>query len=466
MRVVRYQRAITLPATSEVAFRWHSNPKLFYRLAPPWKSLQVKSIAADLSNGSKTIFRVPIAPFIGREWVAEHSDYTPSSRFTDIQRKGPFAHWTHSHSFNDNSNGTCTLTDEIEFAPPLRMLAEPVVGRALTTMIDNLFTYRHHTSVEDLQYASDWKDSERMSIAVTGSSGLIGRRFCNFAETLGHQVTCIHRNAGSSEGIYWEPSKGQIDSDSLEGFDAIVHLAGENIAAKRWTAKQKRRIRDSRVTSTELLAKTVSGLANPPNVLVSASAIGFYGDRGEEILEDDASHSENETFLSRTAQEWEQASDLLLDSHVRLVKTRFGIVLSPQGGALKELLRPFKFCVGGKVGNGRQYWSWVTIDDVVQSLMFCLQNKAISGPVNVVSPNACTNLEFVKALGSVLRRPSIFPLPGFVARTVLGEMAEELLLHSTRVAPSKLLEHGYRFRDPVLADALSILLGRSLKSYD
>ena len=133
---------------------------------------------------------------------------------------------------------------------------------------------------------------------------------------------------------------------------------------------------------------------------------------------------------------------------------------------MKELLRPFNFCLGGKVGNGRQYWSWVTIDDVVQSLMFCLQNNAISGPVNVVSPNACTNLELVKALGSVLRRPSIFPLPGFVARTVLGEMAEELLLHSTRVAPSKLLEHGYRFRDPVLADALSILLGRSLKSYD
>lgn len=465
MRPVHYQISTTLPARPEVAFKWHSNPKLFYRLAPPWKSLQVETLAANLSNGTETVFRVPIAPFIGRKWVAEHSDYAPPFRFRDTQRKGPFAHWTHLHSFGDNSDGTCTLTDEIEFAPPLKMLTQPIFHRTLTRMIDSLFAYRHHTSVQDLQYASDWKDSKRLSIAVTGSSGVIGQRFCNFAETLGHQITRIHRDAGSSEGVYWEPSRGQIDAEKLEGFDAIVHLAGENIAGKRWSTKQKRRIRDSRVSSTQLLVETVARLASPPSVFVSASAIGIYGDRGDETLDDEASYS-NETFLSRTAQEWEQASDLLRDSNVRLVKTRFGIVLSPQGGALKELLRPFKCCLGGKVGKGRQFWSWVTIDDVVQSLMFCLQNNAISGPVNVVSPNTCTNLDFVKALGAVLRRPTVLPLPGVVARAVLGEMAEELLLHSTRVVPSKLLEHGYQFRDPVLTDALSILLGCSGKNHD
>jgi uncharacterized protein (TIGR01777 family) len=249
-----------------------------------------------------------------------------------------------------------------------------------------------------------------------------------------------------------------IDSAKLEGLDAVVHLAGENIAEGSWTAEKKARIRDSRVKGTRLVSKALAGLNQKPRVLVCASAIGFYGDRGAEILTEQSPAGSG--FLADVCQEWEAATEPAAQAGIRVVNMRIGIVLTPRGGALQKMLLPFKFGVGGVMGDGRQYWSWVSIDDVIGAIYHAITNDALSGPVNAVAPRAATNAEFTKTLGRVLSRPTLFPMPAFLARLALGEMADALLLASTRVEPARLLNSGYSFRHADLEGALRFLLGK------
>ena len=299
-----------------------------------------------------------------------------------------------------------------------------------------------------------------MRTLVTGSSGLIGSALVPFLTTGGHKaVPLVRRPTGSSGSeLHWNPEEDLVDETHLDGFDAVVHLAGENIAARRWSAKQKARIRDSRVKGTTLLARTLASLAHPPRVLISASAIGFYGDRGQDGLTEESTPGTG--FLAETAQAWEQATEAAERKGIRVVRLRTGVVLSPAGGALKEMLLPFKLGVGGKVGSGEQWWSWIALDDVVGAIHHALTRDSVSGPVNLTAPHPVTNAEFTKTLGRVLSRPTIFPMPAFAARLAFGEMANELLLSSTRVEPRKLLATGYSFRYPELAPALRHLLGK------
>lgn len=299
-----------------------------------------------------------------------------------------------------------------------------------------------------------------MKVLVTGTSGLIGSALVPSLTTEGHTVTALvrHSIAPARKELYWNPAENLIDETHLEGFDAVVHLAGENIAARRWSDAQKKRIRDSRVNGTRLLAETLAKLLHPPRVLVCASAIGFYGDRGDEIMTEESAPGAG--FLSDTCREWEAASDAAGQKGIRVVRLRFGVVLSPKGGALAKMLLPFKMGVGGKIGSGRQYMSWIALDDAVSAIHHAIANKSLTGPVNVTAPQAVTNAMFTMTLGKVLSRPTIFPLPAFAARMAFGEMADELLLASTRVQPRKLSASGYSFRYPTLEGALRHLLGR------
>ncbi len=244
---------------------------------------------------------------------------------------------------------------------------------------------------------------------------------------------------------------------ALEGVDAVVHLAGENIA-ERWTAAKKARIRDSRVKGTQLLCETLTRLSSPPKVLVSASAIGYYGDRGEETLTDDSPPGRG--FLPEVCRAWEAATEPARQQGLRVVQLRLGVVLSVAGGALAKMLPPFRLGLGGVLGSGRQYMSWIALDDVVGTLQHAVVTDALQGPTNAVAPRAVTNQEFTKTLGKVLGRPTAMPLPAFAARLMFGEMADELLLASARVQPTKLLASGYQFRYPELAEALRHLLAR------
>ena len=299
-----------------------------------------------------------------------------------------------------------------------------------------------------------------MKILVSGSSGLIGSALVQHFKNGGHDIHRLVRSSVRPEQgeIHWNPAEGMVDTAHLEGFEAVVHLAGENIAARRWTPEQKARIRDSRVQSTALLAGSLAKLQAPPKVLVAASAVGYYGNRAGEMLTEESQAGTG--FLPDTCKLWEASADPVTARGVRLVTLRFGVVLSPKGGALAKMLFPFKMGVGGKVGNGKQYMSWIALDDAVGVIQHAILTGSLSGPVNAVAPVAATNREFTKALGRVLKRPTISPLPGFMVKILFGEMGEELLLGSTRSEPKKLEASGYEFQFPELDGALRHVLAK------
>ncbi len=299
-----------------------------------------------------------------------------------------------------------------------------------------------------------------MRIAVSGSTGLIGSEVVTVLSAAGHEVVRLVRRAPApaEKAVRWDPEKGGVDAAGLEGLDAVVHLAGENIAAGRWTAARKAAIRDSRVNGTRLLCDTLAGLSRPPKTLVCASAIGYYGDRGEELLTEDSSPGAG--FLPEVCREWEAATEVAARKGIRVVALRIGVVLSPRGGALSRMLPPFRAGLGGVIGNGRQYVSWIALDDLVGVVLHALRSGELCGPVNAVAPVPVTNREFTEALGKVLSRPTLLPVPAFALRLALGEMADALLLASARVAPRRLEETGYRFRFPELPAALRHLLAR------
>lgn len=297
-----------------------------------------------------------------------------------------------------------------------------------------------------------------MNVLISGATGLIGTALTNSLSGKGHDVIRLTRSPKTHADVGWDPERGQLDPSRLEDVDAVVHLAGESIAEGRWNEAKKRRILESRERGTRLLAETVAGLANPPRVMVSVSAIGYYGDRGNELLREES--GPGSLFLSRVCEVWEAAADPAREAGVRVVHPRFGIVLSTSGGALGATLPIFRLGVGGKIGSGDQYWSWVHLDDVVGAVEHALATDSLRGPVNVTAPNAPTNAEYTRVLGGVLGRPTILPLPAPAARLVVGEMADELLLPSARVEPAKLRETGYDYRQPDLEGALRDLLGK------
>ena len=299
-----------------------------------------------------------------------------------------------------------------------------------------------------------------MKVLISGSTGLIGSALISALATAGHEVVRLVRSAPRSDGseVYWDPESERIDTVGIEGMDAVVHLAGENIGAGRWSRDRKARIFDSRVKGTRLLCESLANLNHPPQVLVCASAIGYYGSRGAEVMNEGSESGAG--FLADVCREWEIATEFVGQTEIRVVNLRMGIVLSLAGGPLEKMLPPFKMGVGGILGNGRQYMSWITLDDAVGAIQHTLVTDSLQGPVNNVAPYPVTNREFTKALGRVLRRPTLFPLPSFGLRIMFGkEMANELFLSSTRVEPARLLETGYAFQYPGLEDALRHVLG-------
>jgi len=300
-----------------------------------------------------------------------------------------------------------------------------------------------------------------MRVLISGASGLVGSALASFLTARGDEISRLVRTpAPAKSAVFWNPESRIIESERLEDHDAVIHLAGESIAARRWTAKQKARILSSREQGTKLLCETLSRLRHPPRVVVSASAIGYYGNRGDEEL--DESSPGGSGFLPQVCQAWEAATEAAARAGIRVVRLRFGIILSAHGGALAKLLPFFRFGLGGRIGSGRQWMSWIAIDDVVECIAHVLQQETFSGPVNAVTPKPVTNSTFVRTLAGLLRRPALLPLPAFVVRLLLGEMADAMLLAGMRVVPRVLLASNYRFLFPDLDGALQYLLGKTL----
>ena len=297
-----------------------------------------------------------------------------------------------------------------------------------------------------------------MKILVSGSHGLVGKALMKSLTDDGHEVIRLVRQEpifGAPE-IWWDPSQGRIDAERLEGLDVVVHLAGESIASGRWTDEKKRTILESRVKGTSLLSDSLARLSRPPSVFLSASAIGYYGDRGDELLTEQSAPGND--FLAKVCIEWEAATSAAVEKGIRTVHTRFGIILDENGGALAKMLTPFRLGIGGRVGSGKQWMSWVALEDVISALKFPMGETSTRGPVNFVSPNPVTNAEFTKTLGRVLSRPTFFPVPEFGARLAFGEMADALLLSSQRVEPAVLKSKGFEFRWTTLEAALRHIL--------
>jgi uncharacterized protein (TIGR01777 family) len=298
-----------------------------------------------------------------------------------------------------------------------------------------------------------------LRIAVTGSRGLVGSALVPLLTTGGHRVLRLVRGAAAEpDAVRWDPASGVQDLTRLDGVDALVHLAGENIAARRWTDAHKAAVRQSRVEGTRRLCEALAALPHPPKVLGTASATGFYGNRGEDVLTEESPSGTG--FLAEVCREWEAATQPAERAGIRVVHLRFGMVLSPRGGALGKMLLPFRLGIGGPSGSGRQYVSWVAIDDAIGVVLHALVREDLRGPINVVSPAPVSNAAFARTLGRVLRRPALLPLPALAARLAFGEMADALLLASARVLPAKLQASGYRFRLPELEGAMRHLLGR------
>ena len=434
-------------------FDWHTRPGAFTRLAPPWQPVRVVAEADSLQSG-----RAELGLPGGLRWVADHQpdSYDPPRRFVDsIGTEGLASlpvrlavRWRHTHDFEELDGERTRVTDRV---------ATPVPARALRAM----FRYRHHQLADDIgvhRHAAA-QGLAPATVAVTGSCGLVGSQLSAFLSTGGHRVIRLVRHAATkSDERQWNPD--DPDPGLLTGVDAVIHLAGASIAG-RFTEEHRAGIRDSRIGPTRRLAELIAKSADGPKVLISASAVGYYGyDRGDQTLTEDSERGDG--FLADVVAEWENAAAPAEQAGVRVVRVRTGIVQSPRGGTLR-LLRPlFAAGLGGRVGNGQQWLSWIGIDDLVDVYHRGLWDADLSGPVNAVAAEPVRNVDYTRTLAHVLRRPALLPVPPLGPRLLLGEQgARELACASQRVLPARLQQADHRFRRPDLEQTLRHLLGHA-----
>lgn len=454
-----FEHSTDLPVSAAEAYAWHERPGALERLTPPWEPVRVVERTGGLGDG-RVVLEIPIGPFRQR-WVAQHREAISGQQFIDEQVEGPFARWVHTHRFTPLGPDQCRYTDHIEYALPFG--AAGALGAGFVQQkLDRLFRYRHATVRADLEQLQRWRTVGPRVIAITGATGMLGRSLIPLLTTAGHTVRRLVRSRPGPGDLLWDPDHGVLDAAQLEGVDAVIHLAGEPIAGGRWTAERKRRILESRTRSTGLLTETLARLTQRPRVLVSASAVGIYGDRGDQLIEETAAlrTSGARMFVEQVGQAWEAAVEPAERAGIRVVRMRIGIVLSPAGGALVPMMRPVQCGVGGRLGSGQQFMSWIGIDDVVGALYHAVQAERLTGPVNTTAPHPARNADFVATLARVLARPAILPVPAAAIRLLVGQMADELVLTGSRVIPSRLLESGYTFRHPELEGALRFVLGR------
>jgi uncharacterized protein (TIGR01777 family) len=449
----------SLPASPAELFAWHSREGAFERLSPPWQRVEVLDKQGGIESGATLLMRMKVGP-IGVRWLARHGPACPPHVFSDVQEKGPFSYWSHLHRFADAAEGGA-LIDEVAWRPPLGRLGHLLTGWKFRRDFERLFRYRHRVTAHDL--ARHANGGVPMHIAISGASGLIGTALTAFLTTGGHTVSkLVRREARGPREIRWDPDAGTVDTAALEGVDAVIHLAGENVGGGRWTEARKTAILESRVRGTRALAEAIGRLEKKPAVFISASATGIYGDAhvGPDAPTAAESSPLGSGFLADVCRAWEAAADPARAAGIRVVHPRIGIVLDPRGGALEKLLTPFRMGAGGRVGSGRQWMSWIALEDVLGALHHIVLHPELRGPVNVVAPHPVTNADFTRTLGHVLGRPTIAPVPALAVRALFGEMGDALLLASQRVYPRRLLESGFEFAFPDLEGALRHTLGR------
>ena len=439
-------------------FDWFERKGSFRRLMPPWEVAEEVRADETLEDGAQRIFRFPMGP-IKMTWVAEHLGYQPPEKFEDIMKKGPFRSWHHVHRFIEKDGGT-VVHDEVDYKLPMGVLGRIFGSRNVRNRLNRMFRARENRLIRDLERHSDFKHLDRKRILLAGASGLIGKQLAAFLDTGGHEIWRLVRRtpvAGQNE-IEWDPSKGTIDNSAIEGFDIVIHLGGAGIGDRRWTKSRMILIEKSRTESTGLLARTLASLKEKPEVFLVASAIGWYGNRGDEILDEKSEAGTG--FLPETCLAWEASADAARQAGIRTIHARTGVVLDASGGALEKMLLPAKMGAGGPIGFGRQWFSWISMDDQIYALHHLVMSTNTEGAYNITSPEPLQQKNFAKALGRVLRRPAFMPTPPFAIWFLYGKMGVALTTESQRVMPTRLTEEGYRFQHQDAESALRDALGK------
>ncbi len=402
-----------------------------------------------------------IGPFalIPMTFTAHHLSAQHGESFVDTQQKGPFAHWTHTHLFRQHREG-CELEDRVEYALPCQRLIPAFIQRHVRGELQQMFDYRTQTLKEDIALHNRCS-TKSLRVLISGASGVIGRALTPLLTTGGHDVwRLVRRKADlTKKEIYWNPEQGILDLSSAPHFDGVIHLAGEYIGLHRWSAQKKQRVINSRVQGTDLLINRLAAREKRPAVFLCASANGYYGSNSRHNINEQTPAGSN--FIAEVCKNWEQSARKAEEYGIRTVILRFGVGLTPKGGALHRILHALPFGYIRSFANGNQIISWISNDDMIAAILHCLSHD-ITGAVNIVAPNPVSNREFMRLLAKITRQPLLLPLPGGLLRLLYGEMADEMVLASSHISCKKLEDSGFRFRHPDLETALRAMLGKTL----
>ena len=442
----QYRSTVQLAQSPETIFAWLERPGALTRMTPPWERARVVAQTGTIHDGDRVSIKLARPPVT---LTMVHEQFEAGRRFVDRMESGPFRAWQHAHEVS----ATGVLSDVIDYELPFAFAAKRIVEGRLRRM----FAYRDVVVQNDL--AAHARFPTPLRVAVTGASGTIGRQWCAFLTTGGHRVVrLVRREARGPDEVAWDPERETIDAAGLEGLDAVVHLAGENVGG-RWTAARKHKILDSRTRSTALLSRALAGLRARPQVLLSASGTGYYGAAASTPCDETAPPGDD--FLAEVARAWEAATQPAEAAGIRVVHARIGAVLTPEGGALEKMLPAYELGVGGRIGAGHQPFAWIGIDDLLYAMHRMLCDASLAGAVNVVSPARVDNATFARTLAHVLQRPGVMRIPGVVIKALFGELGEVVLLGGQAAVPARLERAGFQYALPALEATLRHVLGRA-----
>ena len=449
-----YIKKCTINAPAKTLNDWHHKADVFHRIQPPWESANIVNKAEKIADGLEEHIQIQMGP-LKKMWIARYQDVIEGEQFCDLQVTGPFRYWFHKHIFHDNGDGTSTLEDNISYKPPLGALGNMLAGNVIRGKLDKMFEYRHLMTQEDIK-RHHVKAVSSKNILISGGTGLVGKNLATLLQSIGHNVYILTRSPSAHNHIKWDLEARFIDSQKLAEIDTVINLAGASIAGL-WTKKYKEKIYRSRVTGTQFLVDSL--LAHSPRLktFLSASGSGCYPITTGETYDESGPFGEG--FLATLAKDWEEASSKLIEDGIRVAHFRIGVVISRQGGALKQMLLPAKLCLTGPWGDGKQHMSWISLADLTDIFAFAVDDESYSGAINAVAPESIEVNNFFKTLAKVIKRPQPFRVPAFIMKSLPNGMGKEIFLGDNRVKPEVLNKLGYEFRHADLEQSLRFELG-------